>query len=320
MERSKIFSLFTCLTISIVVTTVYFFRVEVPLYENIRNFHDNLISFDGSDNAPFKYRIIVPLFSEFIQSVLNFFFNTEISFKLSHIFLNLVSTFMYLFFTYLYFKEYFGNSTSLIGVLLIGILINIHLKDLYIANTLLDAAFFVLAILLIKKEKYFILLPLLLFAGLNRETSILIVIIFFIKKIFLKSIKRKNIYYFFYLSSLYIIIFFGLRFILGDANHTASYDGNHFLYNTFLGNIKFEYFLFSIFLYFMIFGLLWFYIFKGFKNLEIDLKENHLILLFYLPLIWTFGAWYETRLLIIMYPIILTSILKYYEIQIEKIN
>ena len=227
--------------------------------------------------------------------------------------MNTFSIFAFTTLCFFYFKKYFKNSTSIIGVLLIGILINVHLKDLFIVATILDASFLVLALLLIKNQKYYWLLPLLVFAGLNRETSILIIVIFFIKLIFLKEIKKKNILLFFYLILTYIFIFISLRYFLGPAEHMSLSSEDHFLLAIFLWNIKLEYFLYALFLYFIFFGFLWIYVISGFKKLNYELRENYLILLFYLPLIWVFGSWYETRLLIPMFSIVIPSLLAFYD-------
>ena len=313
MLKNNFFVIFLCFTISITISGIYFFRIEMPLYESIKIIHDSVANFDGVNNAPWKYRILDQILSASFQLILNIIFNNKISFQLSYIILNIISIFLFLLLCYYYFREFFNNSTSIIGILLIGILLNIHLKDLFIANTILDSVFFVLALLLIKKEKNYFLIPLLLIAGINRETSIIILVIFFINVIFLKKINFKNYLLGFYLALTYLFVFFGLRLILGEAEHMAKYDGNHFLYNTFYANLQLEHLIKALFYNFMFFGFLWIYIFKEFKFLNNNLKKNYLILLFYLPLIWVFGAWHETRLLIPMYPIVIPSLLNYYE-------
>ncbi len=118
--------------------------------------HDVIADFSGTDNAPYKYRILFPIIIEFLQIFLKFIFNEKISFQISYIFLNAFSIFFFTILCFFYFKKYFKNSTSIIGVLLIGILINVHLKDLFVVNTILDASFLVLALLLINKSKSYI--------------------------------------------------------------------------------------------------------------------------------------------------------------------
>ena len=117
------------MTISIVTAFIYFARIEMDLYEIIKNKHHVLVDFSGTDNAPFKYRILFPIVSEFLQIFLKLIFNEKISFQLSYIFLNTFSIFAFTTLCFFYFQKYFKNSTSIIGVLLIGILINVHLKQ-----------------------------------------------------------------------------------------------------------------------------------------------------------------------------------------------
>ncbi len=304
----------TCATISIVCSYIYFVRIEQILYEFLLRDHNIILSFDGVDNAPFKYRILIPIIAEILKSIFLLIFNEKISFQLSYILINVISIFLLTFFSFTYFYKYFKFNTSIIGILLLGMLINIPLKDMNASHSILDSAFFVMSLLLIKNKKFYLLIPLIIIALLNRETAILILVIFFIKQIFLKKIDKKNISIFSILFFSYFIIFFGLRFILGEATHVSQIDGGpHYLISKFYANIDFKYLSYTIFLYFMLFGFLWIYAVIGFKKINLDLKENYLVLLFYLPLIWLFGAWYEVRLFMPMFCIVLPGLLVFFE-------
>ena len=58
MEKNNFnhLAILTCMTISIVTAFIYFARIEMDLYEIIKNKHHVLVDFSGTDNAPFKYR------------------------------------------------------------------------------------------------------------------------------------------------------------------------------------------------------------------------------------------------------------------------
>jgi hypothetical protein len=290
------------ISVSAVIAHKYFNEVDMPNFESRLELHNEIIS--GTAPSPYRYRILVPFVAEFIIHVLSVVFPNKVSFLLVYTMYDLLSISFLLLVLFFWLRTWFTKDQALIGVLFIAGTIPIALQDHYFQPwSLLEAGFFSAALVAIHRQHYLLLVSLTVLASLNRETALFIPLAFLlsIERRSINKNKWKPIILFIGLLLIWATTFLGLRYFLGSASHVATIQellaqnvtkGN--LLRT-LGNV-------SLFL-----GGFWIFAIFGFRDAPIFIQRLSLIVPLYLITVAIWGVWYEVRLLMPLYPILLPS-------------
>jgi len=306
----------TTASIAIIVSWVYFTRVELPSFSARFELHQEIIA--GTAGSPYRYRVFIPYLAEaFSQAAKGFGVSDKYAFLLSYSLINVVFINLFLVLAYGLFRFFYSQKSSLIGVLFIGCMIHIGLQDHEFQPwSVPEAAFFVAALILLKSNREKFLLPLVLVSSLNRETGVLIVILAFLILLpdareaeKLRKLRPALIALF-----AWCVVFAGLRLWLGGAAHVTS------VLELWERNLQMTSLLRTLFNVVLVLGGWWAVLFYVVTHYQLDrfISRSWLILPFYLPLVIIFGVWFEVRLLFPLYPLMVATCLVAFERGLQK--
>jgi len=212
---------------------------------------------------------------------------------------------------YRYLRSWFSREQALIGILITAVGIPVALRDhFYQPWSILEAGLFTAALLTIYHQKYVATGLIVLLAGLNRETGIFIPLIFvcvhwesiFTKKLFDRRIVLWACVFFF----IWLTTFLGLRLLLGFTPHVLS------LTDLLTLNMQKTNLLKAMIHLGLFLGVLWVGVLGGYGRLPPFPKKAVRIIPFYLVVFLVWGVWYETRLLLPLYPVLLPPVLSFF--------
>lgn len=247
--------------------------------------------------APYRYRVLVPHIVEAgIQSLSNRL-DYATAFLLVYAVYFFAAIAALLISLYLYLKIWLTDNVALVGCLFAAITLTAGFRYFY-PYSFLEVALFTIGLNLIYHRKDAWLIPLVIIASLTRETSIFIVIAYIVHN-------RKVSPVAIVLSLIWLAVFFGLRYWLGDTPRSvtvaeiwAENSSPRGLYEGAVNGLVF-------------FGVLWFATIAHVRQSPPYLKSMVLVGLLYLATVLIFGRWEETRLLMLLYPIVLPLALRH---------
>jgi hypothetical protein len=220
---------------------------------------------------------------------------------------------------FFWLRTWFNTEQALIGVLFVAGTMPIALQDHYFQpSSLLEAGLFTAALHAIHRKRYWLLASLVALAALNRETAIFIPLAFLltidIKDLLNASGKNdwKRIVLSGGLFFIWAAVFWGLRNFLGSTSHVLTLAGL-LARNTTKASLLSTFVNGSLFL-----GGLWVFAFLGFRYAPRFIKQVTLIVPLYLSTILVWGVWYEVRLLMPLYPILVPLGLSFLYLQEQK--
>jgi len=309
-ELSYLFLFIIIFSASLVLSYHYVQQVDRPTIEARIISHNEILNKEAP--SPYRYRILVPFVSDFFISILKNFISYKLSFLLIYAFYDFIAIFLILFLSFFYFSFWFSQKDSLIGTLLVAISMVVALRGHYYQPwSLLEAAIFPLSLILIKKRKEVFLGILIFLAALNRETAILIPPLYLFCSIDFNNFKKsfkKTFPIFIIFVMIFFTVFIPLRLIMGNADRIQpepimpllEYNLQpHNLVSSLVNNAVF-------------FGLFWIPIILGFRYAPKFVKKTVFLIAMYFPLWLLFGGWNETRLLMLLYPVLVTFGLSYF--------
>jgi len=311
IEKSIDFSaLILILSVSAVIAYGYFNRVDMPKFESRLELHNQIIA--GTAPSPYRYRILVPFIGEVLTQGLSVVLSVKAAFLLAYAIYDLLSIFFLMVVLFFWLKTWFTRDQALIGVLFVAGTIPIALQDHYFQPwSLLEAGLFSVALVAIHRKHYWLLASLVVLASLNRETALFIPLAFLLT-IDIKSLlhaRSKNewqpILVFGGLLLIWAAVFWGLRYSLGSTSHIVTIEGL-LARNTTKGSLFFTFVNGSLFL-----GGLWVFALLGFRYAPGFIKRVALIVPLYLLTVAVWGVWYEVRLLMPLYPVLVPLGLSY---------
>lgn len=215
---------------------------------------------------------------------------------------------------FFFLKQWHDPLISLIGVLFCASLLPISMKNHYFQPwSYIEAWFFCAALLAVHQKRYILIFLITIIASLNRVTGIFIPFIYLLGAIDFKQEAGKNkilalhIIKFLLMLIVAIIVVITIRVTQGNADHIHSiyylWEINTSRYNLFIALIHIVLFA----------GAGWLFALKGIRySNRFILQEMFLMPLYLFPII-IFGVWLEVRLLMPLYPIILSLCLSYIE-------
>ena len=297
-------ALIIILSAAAVVAHGYFKLVAEPSYDARFALHQAII--EGTAPSPYRYRILVPFIAEpFIRYSPTS--NYKEAFVLTYEIYDLLAIFFLLAALFIWLKNWFTREQALTGVLFVAATMPIALKNHYFQPwSLLEAALLTTALLAIYRKRHWLLAFIVLLASLNRETGVFIPLAFLLASVDLGRLLRlknkidwKPIMLFAGYLLLWAAVFFGNRYFRGTAPPIETVEGlwarnttRDWLYLTFVNG--------SLFL-----GGFWVFAVFGFRYAPAFIRRVALIIPAYLVTVMLWGVWYEVRLLMPLYPVLL---------------
>jgi hypothetical protein len=256
--------------------------------QNRINYHEEIVT--GTALSPYRYRVLVPYTMEFLIQRFTPFVPYETAFLLCYgLFFFIVIAFVLLA-LFIYSTLWLSDTTALIGCLYAGVTLAVGFRYFY-PYSFLEVGLFTTALYLIYRQKFTSLFLVVVVASFTRETSVFIVVAYAI----LNRGWRGTVI----LALTWLVIFVGSRLWLGEASSPETIieiwqenTSPRGLYETILN--------WSLF-----FGPLWILSVRNWKRVPNFLRRTSYVSLLYLIVIMIFGRWEETRLLMVLYPIVL---------------
>jgi hypothetical protein len=290
-------------SIALVLAYVYFAYVDYPYLDQRIGTHVQILS--GVAAAPFRYRVLVPFSVEPVIRGLLAFQPYRRAFLLAYAFYDAVVFLLLTTTLYVYVRLYFSRTESLVGILFAAATMPVALRDHFFQPwSPLETVFFSLGLLLNHQRRYGLLGVIVVLAALNRETALfLIIALWFTRPGSQRSLRTWAV------SSVYLLlwlaIFFGLRWVRGAtrdaitvadlwAANTASNSIVRALVNTALFG-----------------GAFWAFAILGLRYAPPYVRKSAYVVPFYVASVMLFGVWFEVRLLMPLYPILIPLGLSY---------
>ncbi len=289
------------LSVAAVLAYAYFRQVDKPNFEPRLALHRQII--DGSAPSPYRYRILAPLISEalrhgFVHVVpeKNAFLSAYAVFDFAALFFSVMLLFVYL-------RQWFSREQALVGTLFAAATMPMALRDHYYQPwSLLDAGFFAAGLLCIFRKRLALLAIVIALASINRETAVFIPLSFLLAGIDPKSkgrIERRAAVLFAGYLGIWAIAFFGLRYILGAAPNIETVGG------LFSRNLVPRELFRAVVHAGLLFGAFWVFAAAGFRHAPSFVRRMTFIVPLYLVTVMLWSVWYEVRLLVTLYPIVI---------------
>lgn len=305
LSKADIIAVVFIFSVSAVIANVYFTRVERPNLESRIELHSQII--EGKAPPPYRYRIFAPLIAEISTKALSVVCSYKVAFLLSYAMYDLLAIIFMLVILFVWLKNWFSKEQALIGVLFLAGTMSIALQNhSYQPWSLLETGLFSAALLAIYSKRYWMLAFLVMLASLNKETAIFIPLAFLLTSLDIKSslktrmrIAWKPIILFSAYLLEWAVIFLALRYFLGSVPYIHSIEellaknlASRSLFYAFVNG--------SLFL-----GGFWVFAILGYRYAPSFIRQVALMIPFYLIVIAMWGVWYEVRLLMPLYPVLL---------------
>jgi hypothetical protein len=292
------------LSVSAVIAYGYYNRVDRPYFESRLELHNQIIA--GTAPSPYRYRILVPLIGEVFTKALSVVLSNKAAFLLSYAIYDLLAIFSMLAILFFWVRNWFSREQALVGVLFVAGTMPIALQDHFFQPwSLIEVGLFSAALLAIHRKRNWLLASLGALASLNRETAIFMPLAFLLTNLDMTSLMRARIKIAgkpillaggFFL--IWAVVFFGLRYFQGTASHIHTIE-ELVARNTTRGSLFKTSVNGSLFL-----GGFWVFAVLGFRYAPCAIRRVALIVPLYLMTVILWGVWYEVRLLMPLYPIL----------------
>jgi len=297
------------LSISLILADQYFLLIEKPTVDVRSQLHQSII--DGTADSPYRYRVLVPYLTQGLSLILHPLFETD-SLVYSYRIFDTLAIFASLLTLYQYLRNWFSDRISLIGVLIMSTSMLVGFQNHYYQPwSLLEPAVFALGLNLLLNKRYGWFGVIIALGTFIRETAIFLVILYFTTwafPYFWQEIRKDQIQkwevglgYF----GIWGIIFFGLRLLLGEAVRTITVIEILRISTQTSNLIK------ALWYGLLFLGIFWWFIFLGYKYSPIFIKKTAWLLPVYILLITFYNIWFEVRLLMTLYPILIPLGLSY---------
>jgi len=298
-------------SVAAVLAFGYYVHVGRPNLAERIELHSEII--DGTAQSPYRYQVLVPFFAEIFIKAFSLFLPHFKAFLLSYALYDLAAIFALLSILYIFFNHWFQRDHALIGVLFVAGTMAVALRHHYFEPwSLLEAALFSLGLLLIYRKRHWVLGIVILLAALNRETAVFIPLAFLFINIDLIGIlkgkarvDKRIVLLFSTYFLLCLIVFVGLRYVIGTAPHI------HTVKELWAHNIEGVSLFRTIVSNGLFLGFFWIFAALGFRHAPRFIQNAALIIPLHLLLVIVYGVWYEVRLLMPLYAILIPLGLSY---------
>jgi len=291
------------LSVAAAVAYVYYDRIHRPNLALRLTLHDQIIQ--GAALSPYRYRVLVPFTAEILTGVLSAPLSRDRAFLVAYAICDLTATWCVLLALFVWLREWFTKERSLVGVLFVAATMSIALQDHYFQPwSLTEAALFGAALIAIRGRRFWILACLVAVASLNRETAVFIPLAFLATSVDLMSVfttrkpELKPMVLFVGLLAVWLVIFGALRYFRGHAPPVETIGG---LLNA---NLAPERLARAVLSGSLFLGFFWVFAVLGFRSAPRFVRRLAVIIPPYVIAIGLWGMWYEVRLLMPLYFIL----------------
>ncbi len=299
------------LSVSAVLAFGYYVQVGRPNLAKRTQLHSEIL--DGTTQSPYRYQVLVPFLAENFIKAFSLFLPHFKAFLLSYALYDLAAIFAFLSILYIFFKHWFAKDHALIGILFVAGTMAVALRNhCFEPWSLLEAVLFSLGLLLIYRKQHWVLGMVILLASLNRETAVFIPLAFLFIRIdmigVLKGkgqVEKKTALLFLIYVLLWFIPFAGLRCVIGTAHHI------HTVKELWAYNIEPASLFRTVVRNGLFLGFFWIFAVLGFRHAPRFIQNAALIIPIHLLLVIVYGVWYEVRLLMPLYAILIPLGLSY---------
>ncbi|RJP57158.1 MAG: hypothetical protein C4541_10710 [Candidatus Auribacter fodinae] len=312
-KKSFLFTAILIASVAAVLTYNYCTLFTFTKLKSSMFLHKQIIH--GKALSPYNYRILVPVVTETAAKLLcglgvmkykEAWTTTYAMYYFTAIFLFLMTLFLFL-------KQWHNPLLSLIGTLFCAGLLPVALMDHYFQpGSLLEAWLFCAAFLASCKSRYVAVAIITVIASFNRETGIFIPFVYLFGALDIKSAVKKpdknvmrQIVNFMALTLISAGVVIGIRYMQGfsGVRHTIS---DVWTINTYTLGLLIAPLHLVLFL-----GGGWVLAALGFRKADRFTRQETLIIPLYIIPVAIFGIWREVRLLIPLYPLLISLCLFY---------
>jgi hypothetical protein len=273
---------------------LYHRLINVPKAREQFSFHRQIL--DGSAPCPYRYRLLVPLAIESLRAV-SPSRRPLMAFRFAS-YAATLAIFVFLFAAlYAYFRQWFGKPESLSGVLCAASTMAVAMRDhFYQPWSFLEPGLFAIGLLFVRQRRDAAFVALTAVAALNRETAVFLPMAFAFMRLGPGS-SRRDAMVFAASFAAWGAVFFGLVALRGWSGYVLGLDE--------LWALNLRFWRVAVRQNALFLGFVWILAAAGWRKAAPDLRRSALIVPFYLVSVAVFGIWYEVRLLMSLYPILL---------------
>jgi hypothetical protein len=260
---------------------------------------------DGTAPAPYRYRVLVPFATEGLTRALTVRLPPEKSFELAYALYDFLAVFFLLAMLFWWSRTWFTREQALVGVLFVAATMPIALQNHYFQPwSLLEPPLVTAALLAMHRRRYWLVAGVSVLAALNKETAILIPLAFLLTMDPAGPTSTPRLPEWrpiVLLAGLLIAwagVFGGLRYGLGHSSLVSRIPGI-FERNLLPANLMLTAVHASLFL-----GGLWIFAVAGIRHAPPFIRRVAPIVPIYLLFVAVWGVWYEVRVLMSLYPVL----------------
>lgn len=263
-----------------------------------RDIHKGILN--QTTKAPDRYRVLAPAVIEVPTRVLSRFMPYDTAYDRASVVFYLLAMAALVAAQYAYLRVWFTAEQALIGVLLIACTLRITIRQHdYAPSSYLEPSFFALGLLAILHGRRGWFALLVAIATLNRETAIFLIALFAVTQPLTKDTMKSVAGYF----AIWLVIFVGLRFLGGDAERYWTID---LVFRTNVSQLWLAAFNITLLL-----GAFWVFALFGLSRAPAFVRRSALVIPAYLAAVAIWGIWWEVRLLMPLFPLVLPLALSY---------
>jgi hypothetical protein len=257
----------------------------------------------GTAVAPYRYRVLAPWIVQQIADLLNF---EGLEGLIPAIFAFWILSYILLFLAmYHLLRIFYSPFMCQVGILIMVVSFQVTFDGAFQPSTVLEAAMYTIALILIESKRNWALLIVLIIATLNRETSCFIVMFYAARWMVGRwpFFVRKDLIWIGAYSLVWLAIFIELRLWLGSVVSVLTVS-DMLAENTTIAHIALTLGRAVLFM-----GAYWLVMYTGFGASSTLIKRAWIVVPIYLLAIGVFGIWREVRLLVPLYPILISTVI-----------
>jgi hypothetical protein len=263
-----------------------------------RGFHQGILN--STANAPERYRVLIPAIVEGPIRAFARVMPYEHAFDRAYAIFYFLAIVLMLWSIYAYLTEWFTDDQALVGALLVACTIRITIRQHdWAPGSYLEPSFFSIGLLLILRDRPWWFVAVVAVASLSRETGIFLALLYAVAAPF----NRRTLWTTLACLAVSGAVFLGVRFVLGGAER-------YWTLGRVLETNLSQPFL-ALFNISMLLGAVWIFAALGFARAPAFVRRAAVVIPIYLAAIAVWGIWWEVRLLMPLYPLVLPLALSY---------
>lgn len=263
-----------------------------------RGFHHGILN--STANAPERYRVLIPAIVEGPIRALARVMPYDQAFDRAYAIFYFLAVVLMLWSIYAYLTEWFTDDQALVGALLVACTIRITIRQHdWAPGSYLEPSLFSIGLLLILRDRPWWFAVLVAVASLSRETGVFLVLLYATTAPF----SRRRLWTTLAYLAVSGAVFLGVRLVLGGAERywTLGRVLETNLSQPFLAAFNIS----------LLLGAVWIFAALGFTRAPAFVRRAAIVIPIYLAAIVVWGIWWEVRLLMPLYPLVLPLALSY---------